>query len=407
MTTQTALLAPTTEKERLSLLDALRGFAVFAILFNNMGFFSGPAREPGFVFTLPTASDVAVDALIGFFINGKSYLLFALLFGLGFAMQLNRAEARGTNFLPVYTRRLTLLFAIGILHMVFLWDGDILAMYAILGFGLLLVRRWPSWSLLVGMVALLILSPISQWIFYVQNSSAEGWGNVLATGSGATLSSTPADKALAVYGHGRYLDMVAYRLETVPDHIGRLWFNQSLSALSFFLFGLYAGRQRFHETVATHAARLRTWMPWVLAAALVVNLIYVVAFMQGRVRLELVGLALGGPLMCFVYVGSLVLLMERPAWRVRLAPMAAVGRIALTNYLLQSVVCTTIFYGYGFGLYGQIGTTTSFVFAWAIIACQIVLSTWWLRHFHFGPVEWLWRSLTYGRWQTLRRLVPG
>jgi uncharacterized protein len=407
MTAQTALPAPTTEKERLPLLDVLRGFAIFAILFNNVGFFSGPSHEPGFVPTSQTTSDVAVDVLIGFFINGKSYLLFALLFGLGFAMQLNRAEARGTNILPTYTRRLTLLFAIGILHMVFLWDGDILAMYAILGFGLLLVRRWPSWSLLVGMAALLILSPVFQWAFYALNSSAENLGNVLATGLSATHSSTPADKALAVYGHGRYLDIVAYRLETLPDHVRRLLLNQSPSALAFFLFGLYAGRQRFHETVATHATRLRVWMPWVLAAALVVNLIYVVASMQGRVRLELIGLAVGGPLLCFVYVGSLMLLVEQPAWRVRLAPMAAVGRIALTNYLLQSVICTTIFYGYGFGLYGQIGTTTSFVIVWAIIACQLVLSTWWLRHFQFGPVEWLWRSLTYGRWQTLRKLVPG
>lgn len=407
MTTQTALLAPTTEKERLPLLDVLRGFSIFAILFNNMGFFSGPSREPGFVSTPPTTSDVAVDALIGFFINGKSYLLFALLFGLGFAMQLNRAEARGTNFLPIYTRRLTLLFAIGILHMVFLWEGDILALYAILGFGLLLVRRWPSWALLVGMGVLLILSPVFQWIFYVLNFSAVDWGNVHATGSGASLASSPADKALAVYGHGRYLDMVAYRLETLPNHIGRLWLNQSLSALAFFLFGLYAGRQRFHETVTKHFTRLRTWMPWVLAAALVVNLIYVVAFMQGRVRLELAGLALGGPLLCFVYVGSLALLMEQPVWRVRLAPMAAVGRTALTNYLLQSVICTTIFYGYGFGLYGQTGTAMNFVIALAIFACQIILSTWWLRHFRFGPIEWLWRSLTYGRWQTLRKLVPG
>jgi uncharacterized protein len=406
MTTQTTMLTPTAERERLPLLDVLRGFSIFGILLNNMGMFSGPSREPGFVAVPPTTADVTVEALILFFINGKSYLLFALLIGLGFAWQLNRAEARGANVLPTYTRRLLLLFTIGILHAVFLWEGDILAMYAVLGFGLLLVRRWSSRALLAVVGVLLILSPVAEWISYTRSYGAENWANVSAAGSSTEVASTPADRAQAVYGHGRYLDMVIYRLETLPDHAVRLWLNQAMGAFAVFVFGLYAGRHRFIESVATYATHWRAWTPWVLAAALAVNLIYVVAFMQGRVRLELLSLTLGGPLLCLVYVGGLGLLLEKTVWRARLAPMAAIGRLSLTNYLFQSAVCTTIFYGYGFGMYGRIDTTTGFIIALAVFAFQIVISTWWLRRFQFGPIEWLSRTFIYGRWQTLRKSVP-
>jgi len=406
MTALTTPLGPTVEQERLPLLDVLRGFSILGILLNNMGMFSGPSRELGFVGVPPTTTDVAVEALILFFINGKSYLLFALLIGLGFALQLNRAEARAANVLPTYTRRLVILFAIGALHAVFLWEGDILAMYAILGFGLLLVRRWSSVALLALAGALLILSPVAEWISYTRSYGAENWANISATGSGAEVASTPADRAQAVYGHGRYLDMVIYRLETLPDHAVRLWLNQALGAFAVFVFGLYAGRHRFIESVATYVTRWRAWTPWVLAAALAVNLIYVFAFMQGRVRLELLSLTLGGPLLCLVYVGGLGLLLEKTVWRARLVPMAAIGRLSLSNYLLQSAVCTTIFYGYGFGLYGRIGATTGFIIAMAVFAFQIVISMWWLRHFQFGPLEWLSRTFIYGRWQALRKSVP-
>lgn len=405
MTTQTTMLAPTAEMERLPLLDVLRGIAIFGILLNNMGMFSGPSREPGFAGAPPTTMDVTVESLIMFFINGKSYMLFSLLFGLGFALQLKRAEARGTNFLPIYSRRLLLLFAMGALHTVLLWEGDILAMYALLGFCLLPIRRWPSWTLLAGAGMLLIMSPVAQWFSSGLNYAADGVVNVAAAELGDVAGSMPAEIAQAVYGHGRYLDVVAYRLETLPHHVGRLWLNQSLGTMAIFLLGLYAGRHRFVETFATHATRLRAWLPWFFAAAVVVNLIYIFAFMQERLRLELVSLAVGGPLLCIVYVGGLGLLMEKPVWRARLAPLAAVGRVALTNYLLQSAICTTLFYGYGFGLYGQFGSTSNFLVALIVFTCQIVLSTWWLQRFHFGPIEWLWRMLTYGQWQPLNKAV--
>lgn len=118
--------------------------------------------------------------------------------------------------------------------------------------------------------------------------------------------------------------------------------------------------------------------------------------------LAFLGYALGGLALALWYASAVVLLVERPAWRRRLAPLAAAGRMALTNYLLQSLVCTTLFYSYGLGLYGRVGPAGGLLLTLAIFGGQLAFSAWWLRRFRFGPVEWLWRTLTYGRRQPLR-----
>ena len=110
----------------------------------------------------------------------------------------------------------------------------------------------------------------------------------------------------------------------------------------------------------------------------------------------------GVPGLCFFYVSTFVLALQREAWRRRLAPLAAVGRMALSNYLLQSLVCTTIFYSYRLGLYGQVGPALGLALTALIFTLQIPLSMWWLRRFRFGPAEWLWRTLTYGKLQPMR-----
>ena len=135
-----------------------------------------------------------------------------------------------------------------------------------------------------------------------------------------------------------------------------------------------------------------------------------VIFLEGAVRnepswqtlLAVIGQTIGAPALAMSYVAVITLLVQHDAWRARLGPLAAVGRMALTNYLLQSLVATTIFYGYGFGLFGQIGPAVGILLTLAIFTAQIPLSVWWMGRFQFGPVEWLWRTLTYLRWQPIR-----
>jgi uncharacterized protein len=118
--------------------------------------------------------------------------------------------------------------------------------------------------------------------------------------------------------------------------------------------------------------------------------------------LALSGQTFGAPALSIFYMTSLVLLAQTAIWEYRLQPLASVGRMAISNYLLQTLICTTLFYGYGFGLYGQVGAAAGVLLTIAIYALQIPLSVWWLHHFRFGPVEWLWRSLSYGQWQPMR-----
>jgi uncharacterized protein len=118
---------------------------------------------------------------------------------------------------------------------------------------------------------------------------------------------------------------------------------------------------------------------------------------------SLAGQAVGAPALSLFYMSSIVLLMQRTPWEQRLRPLAPVGRMAISNYLLQTVICTTLFYGYGLGLYGQAGSAAGLLLTVVIFALQVPLSVWWLGHFRFGPVEWLWRSLSYGSRQPMRR----
>ena len=395
---------PTGEQERLPLLDVLRGASILGILLNNMGAFSGPSRELGFVAASGTAMDVVTTAIVLFFINGKSYLLFAFLFGLGFEMQLTRTTARGASILPSYSRRVLLLFLIGVAHAVFLWEGDILAMYATLGCGLLLIRTWPPRALLAAALVLFSLSPVTEWISYERSFGNSATGS--AQEAAAEPPSTPAERAQAIYGHGGYIDVVAYRLEKLPDYAAHLWLNQALSGFAVFVFGLYVGRRRLLESIATRADLWRARMPWILAAALVANSVYTVSFMQGHVRSEILFLTLGGPMLCFVYVIGLGLSIGEPRWRARLTSLAAVGRLSLTNYVMQSAICTTLFYGYGFGMYGRLSTTATFLIGLAIFAIQMFVSSCWLKYFRLGPLEWLSRSFIYCRWQALLRTAP-
>jgi len=120
-----------------------------------------------------------------------------------------------------------------------------------------------------------------------------------------------------------------------------------------------------------------------------------------------IGYLIGAPALCFFYMSVIVLLNQQPKWETRFAILAPAGRMALTNYLLQSVICTTIFYSYGFGLYDKVGPAACIILTILVYMIQVPLSIWWLKRFQFGPMEWLWRSLTYWRVQPMRKELSG
>jgi len=392
-------VGPVLGQERIDAIDVLRGVAILGILVVNMSLFSLPEGVP--------AVDGIAQRLILFFAQEKFKTLFSFLFGLGLAVQLMRADARGARFLPRYARRLFVLFLIGVAHFLFLWDGDILHDYAENGVVLLLFRRRPLRTILVwaGVFLTVPLFFYSLTTYYAitrdVSPALERW---IAWETGTDAQTTSDERR--IYSSGTYGEQIKLRagelpLDTMPD-------IDDAFVLAAFLLGLYAGRRRIFHDIPAHVPLIRRVQRWGLAIGIAGNAVFAAggafdpaptSVMQNVGRLCLV---VAAPALALFYASSIVLLMQREVWRRRLAPLAAVGRTALSNYLLQSLICTTIFYSYGFALYGKVGPALGLVLTVAIFLLQVPLSVWWLARFQFGPVEWLWRSLTYWRLQPLR-----
>ncbi len=397
-----SVVDPVGPAERIEVIDILRGVALFGILLVNMEAYGWPLFMDG-AREWERLPDRLTDWLIRFLAEGKFYPLFAFLFGFGMAVQMARTQARGARFLPLYTRRLVVLLLIGAAHALLLWAGDILVPYALLGFILMLFRKRSGKAVIVwAAIALLIALAV--------NAVFIGRGDGLANDGILRLLDARATRA---YAHGTFADIFSQRLlDLIILYV--------LAPLSFphilvmFLLGLYAGRRDFFRDADASGAAARRALPWVLGLGLVGNLIFVVAGVRAsRSESNLAALGastsflIAGPILSAAYVAVVLLLVQNEIWRGRLLWLVPLGRMALTNYLLQSLICTTIFYSYGLGLFGTVGPARGALLAVAIYAVQVPVSIWWLQRFRFGPVEWLWRSLTYWRLQPMRITAAG
>lgn len=368
----TATLTPV--QQRITALDVLRGFALFGVLLVNMLDFSSSALRADTIGTRGGEIDQLIDIAIAFFAITKFYLLFSFLFGVGFAVQMRRMAATNRPFVGFYLRRLLILLVIGFAHAILLWDGDILRLYAVAGVLLLLVRKLSDRVLLLmaGGIALAGLIGFS----FVPYEAA------------STLTNT---SGLHLFSDGTYAELVAYRLnQTTALDI------QIPMVLVMFLIGLVAGRSGVLDDPQRYQPFLRRWWKWALPFALIGNALFLIGFEARSMWMVSTAIHIGAPLLSFVYAAWVLLCADR------LTFFAPIGQMALTNYLAQSLIATTLFYGYGFGLYDQVLPSLMLVLVLLIFAGQMVFSRFWLAQFRFGPMEWLWRSLTYGQWQPLR-----
>lgn len=383
--------------ERLLLLDVLRGFAVFGILVVNMQFFAGPFE---WVLDPPWREerDRVALLLIHSLFSGKFYTIFSFLFGLGFAVQMERAEMRGTDrFLSIWLRRLGVLFLIGVAHAALVWYGDILHWYALAGLALFPFRKARTATLLgVGVTALLVPVLLAFAGAAAMSTAPPEWS---APQDSSAIFRTEA--ALEAYGEGSWLELTRHRVaDWLMLDAMSLFTLPSIFAL--FLFGLAAGRLRiFHEAERYRrelsialALGLAMGIPLGVLAELTRGASALLPTFRGAVHAFAAGI--GSPILSVAFVSGLTLLVLSERWRWRLVPLAAVGQMALTNYLLQSIVCTMIFYSYGLGLFGSVGPAATTVLAIAIFLVQVPLSAWWLSRWRRGPVEAMWRRITYG-----------
>ena len=396
--------------ERIEVLDVLRGIAMLGILVVNMEGFSSPGYRAENGERLWTGFlDRLAESLILHGAAGKFMIMFTVLFGLGFALQMQRSTKRRLPFLALQTRRLTVLLLIGLAHAFLIWYGDILVGYALAGFLLLLFRGRRARTVLLWAIALNLLSFAQLELDVVRSIVGPPIESTrpepVASESPVGMLSAVAQAKIEAYAHGTLPDIARQRAhDFLEDH--REPYNIVVRRLSFFLLGLFVGLLGILSDVPAHRALLGRVLTWALLVGGVTHVARYLLYLQGLPSwtraLRLPMSIVGNPAMACAYSVALILLFQLPAWRARLLPVAAVGRTALSNYLLQSVICTSVFYSYGLGLYGRVGPAAGLALTVVIYAGQLAASVWWLRRFRFGPMEWLWRSLTYGRRQPLR-----
>jgi len=397
--------APLPVRERIQALDVLRGVAVAGILLANVMVFFGLTFMPADrMAALPTvAADRVASFLERVFVDGKFYSTFSLLFGIGFGVQLSRG---GDAALPRFKRRLRILLGIGAIHAFLIWAGDILMLYALLGFTLPWFARKSNRGLLRWTVILLAV-PSALYIL-----ALAVW---MVVGSGATQTSAGAAmpaKMLAYFeaiGTGGIRDAFVGNLV----FLGGRWADlvatvRPPKVLGMFVLGLWTVRTGLALSPAGGRAILVRWTRLGWGIGLPANVIAAWAIEQWQYLPPSVGgllgvamQAIGVPVLALGYAASVALAVVDG--RRLITVFAPVGRMALSNYLMHSVICVTLSYGFGFGLWWHVGASRALLIAAAIVLLQIPLSAWWLSRFSFGPVEWIWRRLTYGRPIELRK----
>ncbi|MCM2355348.1 MAG: DUF418 domain-containing protein [Arenimonas sp.] len=410
-------LAPVTGADRIQALDVVRGFALLGILLMNIEGMAGPlmASMTGLDPQL-TGADRWVDGAIYLLVQGKFYPLFSMLFGMGFAVMLMRAEAAQRPFFGLYLRRVLALLAIGLGHALLLWSGDILVSYALMGFVLLLFfRRTPRSRLPKWGVALMLVPVLLTLALGLLGSAMQAMPDEARAGFDQAMQQQAVQMAAEVeaqrqaYGSGTFAEATVQRLHDLGSMMGFIVIYGPF-VLGLFLLGAWFARSGAIARPGEFE-RLHWRLRWV---ALPVGLAMVLAsfWMQPSLdfgRLDLgsstaqVLQMLGGAVMALGYLGWVVRGLECPATAGGLNLLAPAGRMALSNYLLQSLVMTTLFFGYGLGWFDQLPRAWQPLLVLAFFGLQVALSHWWMARFRFGPAEWLWRAATYGRLPPMRR----
>ncbi len=388
---------PVADDERLVVVDALRGFALFGILLANILYWSGwgMGTDAQRLAWGGAAGDLWQYRFHHLLVDGKFYTIFSFLFGAGFALQLDRLLRRGHDGLRIYRRRVLILLGIGLVHSFLVWDGDILTLYALLGLLLPVFHRWSPRALVSTGLVLVLVVPFAgialfdalgwkpQEVFYAQSFSiAEALG-----------ANTAPDQTLAWMQREDWRGWVAWQASGTPFSWGlRLEAWRIPKVLGIMLVGMAARRGLADGTLLANRALLKRVLIVGLLVGLPASLAY--AAMRGQHQSGWASM-IGTMPLAMAYSAAFALAWP---WASRwLGVFVAPGRMALTNYLTHSVLGVLLFYGIGFGLAGRLPIWGFYSYAVVLFAAQVVFSRWWLARHAQGPMEALWRRWTYGR----------
>ncbi|MBS4192037.1 DUF418 domain-containing protein [Bacillus sp. FJAT-49705] len=389
-------LQPVEQNKRIQIVDVLRGIAILGILLVNMAHFSYPdvylsmvGKENFFTEQWNTADHV-VRVLLDIFIQMKFILLFSLLFGFGMVVMMERVIEKNRRFVPVYIRRLLALLLFGAIHAFLIWDGDILMDYALLGFVLLLFRKAKARTLVIWAILFYTLFALPFVLSSFGTAAQPGMEEWQQSMEGE------AKQALEVYGNGSFMDIAEQRIHDRMMYMSMngmlsgplLYFYSSLPYFSMFLIGAAMAKARIlHKPEEKRNVLKRIWILGFMIGV-PANLLF-------GLKGQEICLLIGAPFMMLFYITSITYLFNKTRMKKLLLPFSAVGKTAFTNYLMQSIIGTLIFYNYGFGLYGKVNPFNGFLLTIGIFAIQMVISHFWVKRFAFGPFEWIWRMITY------------
>ncbi len=401
-------LQPATD--RLVHLDVLRGFALLGILLVNFEWFTRPLQaivlgaEPALA-----GIDAAADFLIRALAEGKFYPLFSMLFGAGFALMAERALSRQSPFWGIYLRRLFVLGLFGAAHMILVWAGDILLVYSLTAFVMvMLFRNTPTRRLWKWALPFIFLPVVVVWLgaAAIEASRLDPQAHeelIVDFAQDEQAFRESVERAANIHAEGRWSENVGQRLRDMRFTLGHFIFWVP-PVLGFFLIGRWLIATGRLTRPNEHRMWFRRWrsrglligLPLAVAGAVLIHdANMMIPTLPSALGLTLTAIA--GVLLSLAYLSAVTLGANR------LAFLAPAGRMALTNYLAQSLLWTWIIYGHGFGLWGQLPRSLQLVLALVFFAAQVIVSAWWLGRFRFGPAEWLWRSLTYWQLQPMRR----
>lgn len=402
-------LSPVKSSERFVILDALRGFALWGIAMANFPEFS--------LYTFMSTEDAAalplsegdrlLRYLLYFLVDGKFYTIFSLLFGIGFSIILENVTRKGGNARSVFYRRMIVLAVIGLLHLMFVWSGDILLLYALLGMLLPWFRKLSDRNLLAIGFALLVVPVVIDFACEITQTDLSAAVVQIQQGYCAKFGITDANFAYWLHDARNYGEVFQFLIQgawvRMQEFIDG---NRYFKVLGLFLLGYYIGRQRLYAHLEEQATWLKRVCTMGLSVGFPVSLLYAYSAMNNHLwgaAVHAILYLFGVYPLALAYVSGICLLfLKHPDWLI-FRWFAAPGRMALTNYIGQSVVGMLVFYGIGLGLGSEISLFITELIVMLVYIVQQSFSSFWLSIFRFGPLEWIWRMLTYGHWIECRK----
>lgn len=398
--------------QRIQTVDALRGMALLGILLAHMVYWYNAGPLPGELYgKFNGIGSQVVSILNDILISGKFFAFFSCLFGLSFYLQMNSMAIKSQDFVWRFAWRILVMGMIGLIHHAF-WRGDILSIYAPLGLLLLLTRKWSDrWVLIIGIL----------FAFNIPHKLIELVHLLQPVGNAPkVLPSNQYDQdAKAFYAivkGNSWVNIWVDNLKNVETKFdfqfnsGRIYIT-----FGFFLLGMYLGRLNWLNNINDSLPRFKAMMKkglWVCLALLLTGLGIILSneiFKLGWQENRMVGFLFNilydafNAVLVIVYITGFSILLNKKSWTTVSGWFAAIGKMALTSYLTQTLFGLLLFFGVGLGLTGKTAPWLNWLIGFAFFSIQVMLSKWWLKHYQYGPIEWFWRSVTYFKWFPMKK----